>query len=121
MHRRLSPIQEMIELFHEVKAKGCKAFILSNMPQEMYQELSAAHEFLSQADGHVISYEAKAVKPMPQIYRILLERYALKPEECLFIDDLEDNILAAKRCGISGIVCRSPQQVRKEMGAWFTT
>jgi len=100
----MQPIPGMVELMHGLKRKGCKIYILSNMPREMYHELTMRHSFFEHADGQVISFEAGALKPMPQIYQTLLSRYQLQAADCFFIDDLEDNILAAKRCGIDGVV-----------------
>ena len=44
------------------------------------------------------------MKPHPDYYRIALERFGLKPEECFFIDDVPANIEGALFCGISGAV-----------------
>ena len=38
-----------------------------------------------------------------QIYKILLEKYSLMPEECLFIDDIEINVKTAESLGMKGI------------------
>ena len=43
-------------------------------------------------------------KPDPEIYKLLLSRYDLKAEECVFIDDTEENVLSAKKLGFAGIV-----------------
>lgn len=109
--RQLHPIPEMIELFHEVKRKGYRVFILSNMPEEMHQELLALHDFLSSADGQIFSYQVKAIKPQPQIYTALLNTYNLAPEESLFIDDRLDNLEAAEKLGIQTIHCDDPAKV----------
>lgn len=55
-------------------------------------------------DGIVISGEVQMAKPEPGIYTYLLTKYALRPEECFFIDDLEENIRAARQCGMEGYV-----------------
>ena len=44
------------------------------------------------------------LKPSEEIYRYLLDKYKLKAEECLFIDDLEANIEGAKKVGMKGEV-----------------
>ncbi|MBQ1534230.1 MAG: HAD-IA family hydrolase, partial [Erysipelotrichaceae bacterium] len=51
-------------------------------------------------DGTVVSALERCIKPDPKIYEILLNRYRLNPEECLFIDDMEENILTAERLGM---------------------
>jgi putative hydrolase of the HAD superfamily len=111
----LTPIPEMIETLHEVRRKGYKVYILSNMPQELHQELQQLHDFFQYFDGQVFSYEVKAIKPQPQIYQALINTYKLKSDESIFIDDLESNIRAAKELGIEGIVCKNPSQVRLEL------
>jgi HAD superfamily hydrolase (TIGR01509 family) len=111
----LAVIPEMVEILHEVRRRGYKVYILSNMPKEMHQELREMHDFFNYFDGQLYSYEVGAIKPQPQIYEMLLKNYKLKAPESLFIDDREENIRAAKELGIEGIVCRSPSQVRSEL------
>ena len=55
------------------------------------------------------------MKPFPQIYRILLDRYGLKAEECVFIDDNPRNAAAAEAVGIRGLVFRDAEQLRGEL------
>ncbi len=111
----LTPIAEMIETLHEVRRRGYKVYILSNMPKELHQELILLHDFFKYFDGEVYSYQVKAIKPQPQIYQVLLQNYKLEAHESIFIDDLEGNIRAAKELGIEGIVCKNPAQVRAEL------
>src|SRR6185436_4418753 len=111
----LLPIPEMIETMHEVRRKGYKVYILSNMPHELHHELKLLHDFFKYFDGQVYSYEVKAIKPQPEIYQALINTYKLKEHESIFIDDLETNIRAAKELGIEGIVCKNPAQVRSEL------
>lgn len=111
----LTPIPEMIATVHEVRRKGYKVYILSNMPQELHQELQKLHDFFQYFDGQVYSYAVKAIKPQPQIYEALLQSYKILGHESIFIDDLEMNIRAAQDLGIEGIVCQNPTQVRTEL------
>jgi HAD superfamily hydrolase (TIGR01509 family) len=53
-------------------------------------------------DGEVVSCEEHVVKPNAEIYNILTSRYALNPEETLFIDDRKENVEAAIVAGWSG-------------------
>ena len=61
-------------------------------------------EVVRSIDGYVASYQEKVVKPSPEIYSVLLSRFSLKPEECIFIDDNSDNVLTAKKFGMAGYV-----------------
>ena len=56
-------------------------------------------------------------KPDPAIYRLLLDRYSLNPEECVFLDDIQKNLDAAKAFGIHTILFRSMEQAREELRA----
>lgn len=108
----LKPIDEMIALFHQIRNRGYGIYILSNMPREMHEELLQLHDFFRYPQGQVYSYQVKAIKPQPQIYQSLMSDYQLDPAQSLFIDDREENILAAQKLGIDGIVCKAPSQVR---------
>jgi HAD superfamily hydrolase (TIGR01509 family) len=57
----------------------------------------------------------KSIKPQPGIYKALLNEYQLKGPESIFIDDREENIAAAQKFGIDGIICQNPKQVRREL------
>lgn len=85
-------------------ARGLKIGILTNMPPgfaPLFRERYA--DFVSLADAVVVSGDEHLVKPMPEIYRLLERRIALKPEELCFVDDLEKNCAAARQCGWSAV------------------
>lgn len=94
----------------ELKEKGYKVYYLSNFSDKARKECADALDFLSYTDGGILSYQDKMVKPEPEIYKCLLERYQLKAEECVFLDDLEENIEAAKAQGMQGIVFTSKEE-----------
>ena len=50
---------------------------------------------LKTLDGGIASFQDGIIKPDPKIFTIFLERYNLKPEECLFIDDMDVNTAVA--------------------------
>jgi HAD superfamily hydrolase (TIGR01509 family) len=54
-------------------------------------------------DEYVLSFEVGFMKPHPQIYKQALKRAGYKAKECVFIDDIEENIEAAAKLGIDGI------------------
>ena len=72
-------------------------------------------EFYEYTDGGIISYREHLIKPDLQVYRLLLERYGLEASECVFIDDLKENVNAAKNLGINGIVFENYEQAKKEL------
>jgi len=100
-HASLRPVKGMDQLIEALKKKGLKIYLLSNAgrSKDLYWENVPGSRFF---DGGVVSAFEGCVKPDRKIYEILLGRYDLKPEECLFIDDMEANIEGAKALGIKG-------------------
>ena len=50
-----------------------------------------------------MSFRDKVVKPEPEIYQLLIDRYQLIPQECVFLDDTPKNLVAAEAFGIHTI------------------
>ena len=99
MQEAIRPTEELIKA---LKADGrYRLFVLSNMSHEFIEFLRRVPVY-RHFDGEVVSCEEGICKPEPEIYRLLLERYALAPAETLFIDDRPENVEAAEREGIVG-------------------
>ena len=88
----------------ELKSMGFQVYFLSNYSAFSIKANPGVLDFIPCMDGGVFSFQVKAVKPEPAIYRCLCEKYSLKPEECLFTDDVPENVKGAQRCGFQGIV-----------------
>lgn len=112
----MMPLDGAKEFLLKVKAKGYKVFILSNASEDFYTYFTK-HFDLDFFDGYVVSADIHIIKPDERIYRHLLEKYNLKAEECLFIDDREDNVQGAEKVGIKGFVFRNNyDKVGKTLG-----
>ena len=101
--RPILEVPGMAELAKELKALGYHLYLLSNASfrqHEYWPRVPASRYF----DGTLISADVGLVKPQPEIYRLLFERFSLKPEECFFVDDAINNVEAAYYCGMSGAV-----------------
>lgn len=96
-------LPESIDLLKELKFMGYGIYGLTNWSAEKIGYAFANYSFFSLFDGIVVSGVEKVVKPDRKIYEILLERYSLKPGECVFIDDNQDNVDMAKGLGINAI------------------
>lgn len=99
----------------ELKRKGYGVYYLSNFSDKAYGDCADALGFLPYMDGGILSYHVRLIKPDPEIYRLLLSRYGLKAQECVFLDDLAVNVEAARAEGIAGIVFETKEQAEKEM------
>lgn len=98
-----------------LKKRGLKVYVLSNFGEKILKDCADALEFLPYTDGGIISYREHLIKPDPAIYKLLLERYALNAKECVFIDDLPENVTAAEAQGIHGIVFETYEQAVREL------
>lgn len=96
-------LPESIDLLKELKSMGYGIYGLTNWSAEKIGYAFANYSFFSLFDGIVVSGVEKVVKPDRRIYEILLERYSLKPGECVFIDDNQDNVDIAKVLGINAV------------------
>lgn len=86
-----------------LKAAGYKVYILSNFSEFGYNRAKSRFDFLEYADGALISYEIKEVKPDRVIYEAICERYGIVPENAVFLDDKEENTEAAIAFGMQAI------------------
>ncbi len=103
------------EWIKSLKAKGYRVYILSNYGINTFAEAKRTFSFLEHADGMVISYEIKHIKPEPEIYEELIRRYNVEPEKAVFIDDLEANVEAAKKFGFHAFRFTTKQEVEKTL------
>jgi 2-haloacid dehalogenase len=108
-------IDANIEMIKELKAGGVPVYGLSNWSAVKFEQTRRMHPFFDLFDDRVISGEVKIAKPDPRIYKMLLDRNHLLPEECLFIDDSEENCRAARQLGINTVLYQSSKQVRREL------
>ena len=103
----------MKEWICELKNAGYKVYGLSNWSHETFPMVKDKYEAFSMMDGIVMSGEELIAKPDLRIYKILLERYGLKADECVFIDDRKENIKAGEQVGIRGIIFEDCEQAKQ--------
>jgi 2-haloacid dehalogenase len=110
-------IEGTVDILAELVRRGVPRYALTNWSAETFAPQRPRFPFLSWFDGIVVSGDEGVIKPDPAIFRILLERYAIAPEEAVFIDDDPRNAAAAASLGIHGIHFRSPETLRRELEA----
>lgn len=91
----------IIRMYHD---KGYKVYYLSNWSRWQFEELKKCTWFvalLDMFDGGIVSYEVNCEKPDERIYKMIIDKYMLTPHKCLFFDDREENITAARLCGLN--------------------
>lgn len=111
----LTPIESSVEILRKLKESGYKIFYLSNFHLAAFEYVTKKHDFFKLFDGGVVSYKEKLLKPEKEIYEKILCEYNLKPNETVFIDDMEINVEAARKNGIKGIVLKNPVDLKTEL------
>lgn len=106
-----------VELLKRLKEQGYGIYGLTNWSAETIPLAYAKYDFFSLFDGIVVSGEEKIIKPDPEIFKILLERYNLTAEDTLFIDDSPANIEAARRLGFRTILFDDIEKVSSKVAA----
>ena len=99
----------------QLKEAGYGVYYLSNFFQKADEDCKDLMGFLELMDGGILSYKDKVTKPDRKIYELLLERYGLKAEECVFLDDTKKNIDGARAVGIQGILFQDREQAVEEL------
>ncbi len=105
----------MRELLIELRVKGYEIYGLTNWSMETFPEAREHFGILQLIDRYVVSGAEGLVKPDPRLFRVLLDRYGLKAEECTFVDDNPDNVAAARALGMEGIVFHGAEDLRKQL------
>ena len=105
-------IEGTVEVLAELKQHGTAVYALSNWSAETFPLARPRFEFLSWFDGMVISGEEGLIKPDPRIFEVLCERYELRPETTVFVDDIAANVEAAQALGFRAIQFVRPGELR---------
>jgi putative hydrolase of the HAD superfamily len=109
--------EETIGLVKELKAKGHRLAILSNMVTETLDYLKKNTSFIPLFDHPFFSCEFNRIKPDPAAYRYVLEKMNARAEDCIFIDDLAVNCEAAEKLGMRAIQFTDVTNLRMELAA----
>ena len=97
----------------ELKSRGYRVLYLSNFSEKADRECADEMDFIPLTDGGILSYKVKLTKPNHAIYKLLEEMYDLNPAECLFFDDTQANVEAARECGYNAEVFVSYEEAIK--------
>lgn len=108
------PIDGAKDFCKFLKENGYGIYILSNACSEFYNYFPRCFD-LDFFDGIIVSSDIHIIKPDLRIYKYLLDKYKLNPKECLFIDDRQDNVEGALKCGMKAHVFKNDfEEIKKK-------
>lgn len=92
---------DICKLIIQLKENEYNVYALSNTHISVYEDMK--NRYIGKYfDGYIISALEKLMKPNKEIYLRLFEKFNLKPNECFFIDDREENIAMGENLGMLG-------------------
>jgi putative hydrolase of the HAD superfamily len=109
--------QVVVDWSAELRAAGYLTAILSNMPTAKLSFMRATGSFnwINMFRPAIFSCDYLIVKPEPEIYRLCLKKLAVDPDRCIFLDDVLQNVEAARALGINAVHFRSPAAEAAEL------
>lgn len=104
-----------VEVVRDLHAAGTRLLVLSNMPPDVWEPLTAMFDWFELFDGAVVSGEEKLVKPDPALYRVLIDRFGVEPQRTAFVDDRIENVETARALGFHGVLFTDADALRARL------
>ncbi len=99
----LNRIDGAPEFCRAMRESGKNIYVLSNASGRFYEYFPRFYD-MDFFDGVVVSSDLHIIKPEIGIYEYILDKYGLKADECLFIDDREENVRGAETVGMNAVL-----------------
>ena len=90
-----------IPWIQDLKARGYHTYYLSNYGEQVRYDTAASLDFMKEMDGGIM----------------LLDRYHLKAEESIFLDDTNINVDGAIKVGMQGLLVENQEQAVRDLNA----
>jgi epoxide hydrolase-like predicted phosphatase len=106
--------QDVMKTYKDLRGKY-RLLILSNTDPERFGFIKKTFPDILAFDDFVLSYECGFIKPQNEIYEIALRKAQAPPSECVFVDDIEENISAAASLGLNTIHFKPGTDLKSEL------
>lgn len=108
------PIDNNIFLIKRLRKKY-KVGLVTNNLVEWFQRLDSQFELEEKFDTIIVSAEVRTRKPEAKIYHLAAKKLGVNEEECVFVDDKEENVLGAREVGMKGILYHQGDDLAKKL------
>ncbi len=109
------PHGKTISFIGKLRERGTKTAYISNSPEDRTIYLDRKFGFLSMFDFGLCSFEAHAWKPEKEICQKFLQKFSLRPNQVIYIDDKNDNLGPAAGLGMKTILFRNIRQLEEDL------
>lgn len=103
------------DFIRSLKENGYRVYLLSNYGERNFAYAREHFTFVPEADGQVISYEVKHIKPEKEIYEALIQKYGIHPEEAVFLDDSAANLKGAEVFGFHTVLVTEHEKALEDL------
>lgn len=117
--RRLEVLRSLRERYHLYLLSNTNAIMWNSFIRRSFEQ--EGRELGDYFDGTVTSFEARSLKPSPEIFELCASKLAINPAETLFLDDSAANCEAARQCGYEAAQVKPGVEfdaILRELGLW---
>lgn len=111
------PIAGTVDILERLAANSTPLYAITNFASDTLRESRERHPFFEHFHGIIVSGDLGLLKPDPAIYHRLASDYGLNLAHCVFIDDTEKNVAAARAVGMTALRFTTPEQLAKDLVA----
>lgn len=104
-----------VAILAELRERGVPVYAITNWSAETFPIALKRFEFLQWFRGVLVSGNEKLLKPDPRIFKLMFERFKIRPGDVVYVDDQPRNVNAAKALGMHGIRFTDPAALRQEL------
>lgn len=108
-------LSENFEYIKKLKYDGYKLYLLTNITEDSFNYINNIINIDTIFDGGIFSYQEHLIKPNPNIYNLLIDRFKLNKKETVFFDDKKKNIIVSNNVGIKGVVFNSISDIKNNI------
>lgn len=108
-------IRGVRKIIEDLKSNNYKLGLLSIHAKEWILYCETRFQYHKLFDHAVYSFDTKYSKPDIRSYKLIMDKFKAKSNECLFIDDSDKNLISAKKIGMATIKFKTARQLRKEL------
>lgn len=111
------PVPGMYELVRDLRALGIRLLGLTNWSAETFPLAEPAAPAIGLLEDVLVSGEVGIAKPDPRLFALLTDRFALRPEHTVFVDDSAVNVAAGAAAGFDALLFTSAEDLRAALVA----
>ena len=110
----LSPNRAIEQIIERLKPEY-RLVLASNTEETHFQHTIAVCPALQDFSQSFLSHEMGLLKPAPEFFKEVLKGLSTEPAQCVFIDDVQENVDAAEGLGIKGLLFQHTQQLKSDL------